>query len=308
MRDPDGLYELSADADGVPRGLNLVAALTGFADAGSAVTQVSEYLLDTLAHETIAEFDSDELLDYRARRPLIYFDHDHLSDYRPSTLRLYLATDEVGQPFLLLTGYEPDFQWERFTAAVLQLIDIYQVKTTTWVHAIPMPVPHTRPLGVTVSGNRSELIESMSIWKPQTQVPANALHLIEYRLQELDHPVTGFVLLIPHYLADTEFPAAAVIALESVSASTGLIFPTERLREDGRDFLAKIDAQVESNQELAKLVGTLEARHDSYMIDNPLRSPLTDEDGELPSADDIAAELENFLALRRTGDDDSPLA
>ena len=307
MRDPAGLYDLSIDVSDVPAGLHLVAGLTGFADSGSAVTQLSEYLLDTLDHRVVATFDSDELLDYRARRPLIYFDHDHLSDYRPSTLRLYLATDEVGQPFLLLTGYEPDFQWERFTAAVLQLIDIYQVKTTTWVHAIPMPVPHTRPLGVTVSGNRSELIESMSIWKPQTQVPANALHLIEYRLQELDHPVTGFVLLIPHYLADTEFPAAAVIALESVSASTGLIFPTERLREDGRDFLAKIDAQVESNQELAKLVGTLEARHDSYMIDNPLRSPLTDEDGELPSADDIAAELENFLALRRTGDDDSPL-
>jgi hypothetical protein len=308
MRDPAGLYDLSIDVSEVPAGLHLVAGLTGFADSGSAVTQLSEYLLDTLDHRVVATFDADELLDYRARRPLIYFDHDHLSDYRPSTLRLYLATDEVGQPFLLLTGFEPDFQWERFTAAVLQLIDIYQVKTTTWVHAIPMPVPHTRPLGVTVSGNRSELIESMSIWKPQTQVPANALHLIEYRLQELAHPVTGFVLLIPHYLADTEFPAAAVIALESVSASTGLIFPTERLREEGRDFLSKIDAQVESNQELAKLVGTLEARHDSYMIDNPLRSPLTDEDGELPSADDIAAELENFLALRRTGDDDSPLA
>jgi hypothetical protein len=308
MRDPAGLYDLSIDVSDVPAGLHLVAGLTGFADAGSAVTQLSEYLLDTLDHKVVATFDSDELLDYRARRPLIYFDHDHLSDYRPSTLRLYLATDEVGQPFLLLTGYEPDFQWERFTAAVLQLIDIYQVKTTTWVHAIPMPVPHTRPLGVTVSGNRSELIESMSIWKPQTQVPANALHLLEYRLQELAHPTAGFVLLIPHYLADTEFPAAAVIALESVSASTGLIFPTERLREDGRDFLSKIDSQVESNQELAKLVGTLEARHDSYMIDNPLRSPLTDEDGELPSADDIAAELENFLALRRSGDDDSPLS
>ncbi|MET1018598.1 MAG: PAC2 family protein, partial [Microterricola sp.] len=48
----------------------------------------------------------------------------------------------------------------------------------------------------------------------------------------------------------------------------------------------------------------LEERHDSYMLDNPLRSPLTDVDGELPSADDIAAELENFLALRRTGDED----
>lgn len=304
MQDPAGLYDLSLDAADVPLGLPLVAALTGFADSGSAVTQFSSHVLDSLAHRPIATFDSDALLDYRARRPTIYFDQDHLSDYRPPSLKLYLAEDELEQQFLLLTGYEPDFQWERFTAAVLQLVDRFQVSTTTWVHAIPMPVPHTRPIGVTVSGNRTELTDAMSVWRPRTQVPANALHLIEYRLQELGHPTAGFVLLIPHYLADTEYPAAAVTALESVSAATGLLFPTDRLREEGRDFVARIESQVENNQELAKLVGTLEERHDSYMLDNPLPSPLIDEDGELPSADEIAAELQNFLASRRDGSED----
>ncbi|WP_166871682.1 MULTISPECIES: PAC2 family protein [unclassified Salinibacterium] len=303
MQDPAGLYEVVLDTTEVPVGLHLVAGLTGFADAGSAVTQFSEYLLDTLKHEIVASFDVDALLDYRSRRPSIFFDQDHLSDYRPAKLRLYLMKDELGSSFLLLTGFEPDFQWERFTAAVLQLIDRYQVKTTTWVHSIPMPVPHTRPIGVTVSGNRMELIDSLSIWKPQTLVPANALHLIEYRLQNLDHPTVGFVLLVPHYLADTEYPLAALTALDSIGAATGLIFPTDHLREDGREFVAKIDEQVEGNPELARLVHTLEVRHDSYMEDNPMRSPLTDEDGELPTADAIAAELEKFLAGRR---DDFP--
>lgn len=307
MLDPAGLYDISAEIVDVPAGLHLVAGLTGFADAGGAVTQFSQYLLDTLDHRVLAAFDSDALLDYRARRPTIFFDQDHLTDYHPAQLNLYLMRDELDQPFLLLTGYEPDFQWERFSAAVMQLIDRYRVRGTTWVHAIPMPVPHTRPIGVTVSGNRSELIDAMSIWRPQTQVPANALHLVEYRLQELGHPTTGFVLLIPHYLADTEYPAAAVTALESVSAATGLIFPTDRLREEGREFIAKIDGQVEGNQELARLVGTLEERHDSYMLDNPLRSPLTDMDGELPSADEIAAELQDFLASRSASDDEDAL-
>lgn len=305
MRDPAGLYDIGTDVAAVPRGLPLVAGLTGFADAGGAVSQLSQYLLDTLERTVVASFDNDALLDYRARRPTIYFDQDHLSDYRPAKLELYLAKDELGQPFLLLTGYEPDFQWERFSAAVLRLIEKFDVKSTTWVHAIPMPVPHTRSIGVTVSGNRRELIDSLSVWKPHTQVPANAMHLIEFRLQELGHPTAGFVLLIPHYLADTEWPSAAVTALESVSAATGLIFPTDRLREEGRDFVAKIDGQVESNPELARLVGTLEERHDNYMQENPMRSPLTDEDGELPSADEIAAELQKFLAIKRAGDNDS---
>ena len=304
MLDPAGLYNISAEVVDVPAGLHLVAGLTGFADAGGAVAQFAEYLLDTLDHRVVAAFDSDALLDYRARRPVIFFDHDHLADYQPAKLNLYLMQDELDQPFLLLTGYEPDFQWERFTAAVLQLVDRYRVKDTTWVHAIPMPVPHTRPIGVTVSGNRSEITNAMSVWRPQTQVPANALHLVEYRLQERGHPTTGFVLLIPHYLADTEYPAAALTALESVSAATGLIFPTDRLREEGREFVAKIDGQIASNPELARLVGTLEERHDSYMLENPLRSPLIDVDGELPSADEIAAELQDFLANRGSSDDE----
>ena len=304
MQDPSGLYELNLGVADVPKGLPLVAGLTGFADAGAAVSQFSEALLENLETRLVATFDNDELLDYRARRPTIYFDQDHLTNYQPSTLALRLARDEIGQQFLLLTGYEPDFQWERFTAAVLQLVDVFQVKSTTWVHAIPMPVPHTRPIGVTVSGNRTELIDTFSIWKPHTQVLANALHLVEYRLQRLDHPIAGFVLLIPHYLSDTEFPDAAVKALESISSATGLIFASDELREEGREFIAKIDGQVESNHELARLVGTLEERHDSYMAGNPLRSPLTDEDGEVPTADEIAAELEIFLALRRNGDDE----
>ena len=305
MRDPDSLYELNPDVV-VPEGLHLIAGLTGFADAGGAVSQLSEYLTESIDNRLVATFDTDELFDYRARRPTIQFDQDHLADYTPAQLALYLGTDEIGQQFLFLTGFEPDFQWQRFAAAVLNLVDRYRVKTTTWMHAIPMPTPHTRPIGVTVSGNRVELIDSLSIWKPNTQAPATALHLVEYRLQELGHPTAGLVLLIPHYLADTEYPDAAVAALESLGAATGLIFPTDRLREEGRDFLAKIDNQIESNQELAKLVGTLEERHDSYMEGNPLRSPLTDEDGELPTADEIAAELENFLAIRRNGEEDNP--
>lgn len=305
MRDPRSLFELNADVS-VPPGLPLVAGLTGSADAGGAVAQTTEYLRETLDTTVVATFDIDELLDYRARRPIILFEGDHLSDYTPPRLELELARDELGRPFLLLTGFEPDFRWEQFSAAVLLLVDRFQVSSTTWVNSIPMPVPHTRPIRVTVSGNREELIETMSVWRPTTQVPSNALHLIEYRLVELGHPTTGFVLLVPHYLADAEYPSAAVAALEAISAATGRIFPTDALREQGREFLGRIDEQVGENGELAKLVGTLEERHDAYMEGTTLRSPLTDEDGELPSADEIAAELEKFLAFRRSRDDEPP--
>ena len=290
-------------AGDIPQGLPLVAGITGFTDSGATVSQFTDYILDTLDSRLVVEFDHDQLLDYRARRPIIYFDQDHLTGYEPPRLGLYLVKDDIGRPFLLLTGYEPDFKWQAFTQAVLDLTDTLAVSSVTWVHAIPMPTPHTRPLGATVSGSRADLIASHSVWRPHTQVPATVMHLVEYRLHQRGSDVVGFVLLVPHYLGDTEYPAAALKALECITLSTGLVFPTDRLREEGREFMGKLAEQAESNEDLTRLVSSLEERYDKYMAENAVRPDALDDQGPLPSADEIAAELENFLARRKSSEE-----
>ena len=297
----DRLFREAMELSDVPKGLPLVAGLTGFADAGGVVTQVNRYLLDALESERVGTFNNDLLMDYRARRPVFQFEETHLTSYESPRLSLDLVQDELGSPFLFLSGYEPDFLWETMSQTILGLIDSLEVSTSSWVHAIPMPVPHTRSLGVTVSGNREDITDALSVWRPTTGVPGTLMHLIEYRLQEAEHPTAGFVVLVPHYLADTQFPDAAITALQSVTKATGLIFPTDSLRESGREFLTGIGKQVEDNTELEKLIESLEKRHDSYMEDNAVPSPLMDADGEVPSADMIGTELENFLGKRHPG-------
>lgn len=300
------LFERQPAAADVPEGLPLVISLTGFTDAGGAASQLNEFFRDELRPEPVIVFNNDILLDYRARRPLVYFDQDHLTAYRPASLTLSIADDAVGQRFLVLSGYEPDFGWDTFAAVVVELAEEFDVASVTWVHAIPMPVPHTRPIGMTVSGTRRELIDIHSVWRPHSQVPATAGHLLEMRLSEAGLAVAGFVLLVPHYLADTEHPGVAVAALDAIGISTGLALPRDELREASRVFLAKIEQQIEGNDELNRMVLGLEERYDSYMAGSPLRSSLIS-DGDLPSADELAAELERFLASHPFGDDDSAI-
>ncbi len=296
------LYERVTSAPPVPAGLPMVIVLTGFTDAGGAVSRMTDLFRDDLDPAPIVVFSADVLLDYRARRPSITFDGDHLLDYRPPRLELSLAHDALGQPFVLLSGYEPDFAWDAFSETVVGLAEGLQVSTITWVHAIPMPVPHTRPIGTTVSGTCSELTQAHSVWKPHTQVPATMGHLLELRLAEAGREVAGFVLLVPHYLADTEYPAAALAGLDSVSVATGLVFDADEIRDENKEYLAKVDDQVEGNAELTAMLHTLEERYDSYMAGSTLAQPII-HTGDLPSADELAAELERFLADRRDGDD-----
>lgn len=304
------ILERVANAPAVPRGLPLVLLLTGFTDAGNAVAGLIEHLRETTSPEPIAMFDNDVLLDYRARRPVISFDQDHLTEFRPARLELSLATDALGQKFLLLAGYEPDFAWNEFARTVLDLADEFEVSGLNWVHSIAMPVPHTRPIGTTVSGNRRELTVAHSVWRPRTQVPATAGHLLEFRFAERGDRVVGFVLLVPHYLAETENPDAVIAAAERLMAATGLVLMLDEVRESREAYINRVDEQVIGNDELQQMVQGLERRYDAYMAGRDPEDGSFDEGGfnerDLPSADELAAELERYLASRPSGDEDKP--
>ena len=302
------LHERVANAPAVPPGLPLVMLLTGFTDAGNAVSGLIEHLRETADPQPLAIFDNDMLLDYRARRPVISFDQDHLTEFRPARLELSLATDALGQPFLLLSGYEPDFAWNAFATTVLDLAAEFAVSGISWVHSIAMPVPHTRPIGTTVSGNRRDLAGVHSVWRPRTQVPATAGHLLEFRFVERGDRAVGFVLLVPHYLAETENPEAVIAAAEKLMAATGLVLMLDDVQARREDYLAKVDEQVLGNDELQQMVHNLERRYDAYMAGRNPEDGSYDEGGfnerDLPSADELAAELERYLASRPSGDDD----
>lgn len=280
------------------KGLPMVGLLTGFSDSGSTVQQLSEHLFANLENEVVIKFDNDELLDYRSRRPVLYFEKDHIDSYEPASLAIYLMKDEADQSFLLLEGYEPDMKWESFANAVVEIAQRHEISSFTWVHAIPFPIPHTRATGVTVSGNRKDMIDRFSEWKPQTQVPGNIVHLLEYRLIESGFSVAGFVLLVPHYLADNEVPKSALSGLELITAATGLVFPSDDLRERANAFDSKVNTQVQDNPELSKLIQTLEQGYANGET-APARAPLGRPSGQPPSADQIADELEKYLATLR---------
>ena len=293
------LYRVYGDLE-AHRGLPMVALLSGFTDSGSTISQLSEHFFANLDNQLLVRFDNDQLLDYRSRRPILFFEKDHIESYEPQTLAIYLVEDETEQKFLLLEGYEPDFRWEAFADAIEYLVGELEVSSMTWVHSIPFPIPHTRPTGITVSGNRTDMIAKYSEWKPQTQVPGNVIHLLEYRLSKLGLPTAGFVLLVPHYLADNEVPSAAVTGLELISAATGLVFPSDEIRERAGKFNKKVDTQIEENAELAKLVATLEQSYSSGS--GPSRAPIGKPQTPPPTADEIAEELERYLASMRRSD------
>jgi hypothetical protein len=223
------------------------------------------------------------------------FVEDHWESYEEPSLALHLLRDEAGTPFLLLAGPEPDLQWERFIAAVTGLIERLGVRMTVGLNAIPMAVPHTRPVSVTAHATDQRLLGDRESWLQRVQVPASVGNLLELRLGKSGHDAMGYAAHVPHYLAQTTYPAAAELLLDSVAASAGLVIPTALLHEAAGLVREEVDKQVAEDEQASRLVVSLEQQYDAFLRGRQ-GNLLADANGPLPTAEELGAELERFLA------------
>jgi predicted ATP-grasp superfamily ATP-dependent carboligase len=288
MLDPRLLYTLDDEVVAKLKDAHpvLIHQLDGFVDAGQAGRLLSGHVLEHLEHEVLAEFDHDQLHDYRSRRPAMLFDTNQWKSYADLHLRIYRVVDEQGEVFLLLSGPEPDVQWERVAAAVIGLIEQLGVRLTVSVHGIPMAVPHTRPVTLTAHATDSELVTGYRSWIDRVEVPASFAGLLEFRLGQVDRRAMGFAAHVPHYLAQAAFPEATLTLTRSINAATGLAVPLSPLEKASATNLDDIAEEMKGSQEVQELVATLEQQYDALQV----------EQQGVPSAEEIAAEFERFLA------------
>jgi hypothetical protein len=132
-------------------------------------------------------------------------------------------------------------------------------------------------------------------------VPGSAASLLELRLWEAGRDAIGFAVQVPHYLAQASYPTAALALLKAVRDATGLDLPDGSLREAEEHTNALIARQVSESAEVAELVQGLEHQWDAAN-DHDGENLLAD-DEVMPTADELAAQFEQFLAEQQGGGD-----
>ena len=306
VRSPEELITIHHEATFIDSPV-LVHAFAGFVDAGGGVRLAADHILSSCEHTLLASFDVDELLDYRARRPRMSFVVDHFASVDMPQILLYDVTDANGSRFLLLVGPEPDYQWLRFMAAVDLIVARYHVRLAAGLSAIPWPAPHTRPLGVTIHGSDPSLVFGIPAVNGEIEVPGHVGAMLELHLGQSGLPSLGVTAQVPHYLVQFEYPKGAVVLLEGLASSTGLVIPHEGLASAARAADSEVAKQLDGNDEFATVVSALEQQYDQ--IASSAQPPAAGGFGsidpsDIPDADDIAAQVEEFLAgLADTGDE-----
>jgi hypothetical protein len=272
----------------------LVVALEGWVDAGLGADGAISALLAAEPTELVATFDNDELIDQRARRPVAHIVHGVNEGLTWPIIQVRAGTDRAGHDICYLVGPEPDFRWRPFVEAVVGLAGELGVRMVVGLGAFPAPAPHTRPirLAATAPSSSRELVARVGIVQGELDVPSGVWGAMELAFGDAGIDVVGLWARVPHYASAMAFPAASATLLDGLATVADLSIDSAELHGSGDATLRKVDELIAKSAEHMSMVRQLE-----HSVDEAEGNPL--DVGQLPTGDELAAELERYLRGRR---------
>jgi proteasome assembly chaperone (PAC2) family protein len=288
---PEGLTEIfEVHREPVVQDPVLVVCLEGWVDAGLGATTALAALLGQGETEPVVTFNGEHFLDQRARRPVARIVNGVTTELTWPRTIVRQGRDAEGRDILFLIGPEPDFHWRAFTDAVVGLARSWRVRLVVGLGAFPAPAPHTRPirLAATAPSESSYLIERVGVVQGELEVPAGVMAALEVAFGRAGTPAVSLWARVPHYVAGMPFPEASAVLVEGLSSIAGLSLDSSALRRAADSSRRQVDQLIAGSSEHEAMVRKLEES-----IDASEGNPLGVE--EVPSGDEIAAELERFL-------------
>jgi hypothetical protein len=292
------LLTLLLGRDDIPAPAALVVAFDGWTDAGAGGTGAVEHLRSLGSVRRVGALPSDALYDFRDRRPQLSIDRGRLG--RPEWPELVLDLVEVpdAPPLLVLTGPEPDLGWQALAADVIDLVDLLDVPRYIGLGSVPGPLPHTRPVMLVCTSSDPELLERLGAPHERMIVPASCQVAIEAELATAGTRTLGLWVRIPHYVAGP-YPEASRRLLAELAGTLDMDLDLDDLDIAIEANRQRLEVASSASDEIVEHVRQLEALYDAELAEagpsgrGGIASPITEAD--VPSADELAAEIERFL-------------
>jgi len=267
----------------------LVVSLEGWIDAGLGASTAISTMLNTISTEVLATFDTEYFIDQRARRPLARIVDGITTELTWPEIQLRYGRDGDGADILFLVGPEPDFHWSDFIDVVTDSAGRFDVRLVVGLGAFPAPTPHTRPVRViaTAPEASAHLLPIIGTVTGELEVPAGISAALELGFAEVDMEIVTLWARVPHYVAAMPYPQASAALIDGLARIAGLTLDASHLRASADEARQRVDDLVTNNPEHTSMVEQLEEAADE--------TEGTSLGEDLPSGDELAAELERFL-------------
>jgi len=276
-------------------------AFGGWIDAGRAATGALRHLARDLGAARLARISPEEVFVFTQERPEVRLRADGGRDIHWPRSEFFACPPGDGRDGLLLfSGPEPHQRWQTYAKAFLDVAERCGVKRIVSLGALLAGAPHTRPVRVTARCTdpaAKALLEAWGIYHPPTYEGPTGISSVVLDAGErrgMQH--VGFMGQAPHYLPDSENPAAIEALVSYVARLLSLTMDMSHFAEAIQDFRVQCDRAVARDRDTREHVRKLEQEYDATAGEE--QQPLPG--GKLDS-DRLMRDVEDFLRKEREG-------
>jgi proteasome assembly chaperone (PAC2) family protein len=283
----------------------LLAAFEGWNDAGDGASMALGHIGSMWDAQEFAVIEAEEFFDFSSTRPTVRLSDGERVIEWPENSFSALSVPDHSHDFVLLKGNEPQLRWKTFCAHVLEVAKRLDVKMVVTLGALLADVPHTRAVRITATGISSEMIDRYDLQRSRYEGPTGIVGVLHDAFAKAGIASCSLWAAVPHYLPGTPSPKAALALIERASDLLNLRIPTLALEIAAAQYERQVNEVIEADDDMIAYVQRLEEGHDSGDdlddddeddLDPIGAEPsLKDADGRLPSGEELAAELEEFL-------------
>ncbi|MEW6152594.1 MAG: PAC2 family protein [Actinomycetota bacterium] len=261
----------------------LIAAFEGWNDAGDAATTAVRYLRDRWGAHAFASVDPEEFYDFSATRPHVKLNAGLTREIVwPSNQLAWASLRPEGRDVVTLLGTEPQLKWRTFCEQLVGVVTELDVEMVVVVGALLADVAHTRPVRVTGSAATEELATRLGLRRSRYEGPTGIVGVLQDALARAEVPSASLWAAVPHYVAGTPSPKAALALVQRATSLISVPVVTADLAQLAADYEQEVSEVVASDEDVSAYVARLEENTDSEGL-------------ELASGEELAAELQQFL-------------
>jgi proteasome assembly chaperone (PAC2) family protein len=271
----------------------LICAFKGWNDAADAASSAIEFVGSALGAERFATIDPEDFYDFQATRPRVKMIDGQAREIVWPAVELFEArVPRAPRDLILMSGSEPSFRWRTFCQLVTELAEVLNIQLVVTLGALLADVPHTRPVSVTGLSSDPALVSRLGLAPSSYEGPTGIVGILHAACQQAGLPSASLWAAVPHYIAATPNPKAALALVRKLEGLVGVAVDGSDLESAAADYDRQVNVAVQSDPDVQAFVERLEQAAGEQTDDEP---------ASLPSGETIARDLQRFL--RQRGDE-----
>ena len=275
----------------------VVAAFTGWNDAGDAASSALRTMIETSGATALAEIDPEPFTDFATVRPHVRLDQHRNRSIVWPTVGVWSAS-LPGTDVVLILGPEPALRWRTFCEQITGVSNRLGAPMAFTLGALLADVPHTRRTQIIGTATDAALIERFDLERSRYEGPTGIVGVLHDALSRSGLPTASLWAAVPGYASQLPSPRATFALLDRVYSMMGTPAPVANMAAQIADYDAKVASLISDDEDLVTYVSRLEdmvdeMNDDSDDVDFDADTDIGDADPE-----QLADEVEQFLRNR----------